>query len=328
MERSVNNDVLAIITATGDRGLAPAALETLGAASELANKTGGTLFALVSQPSVAADVATLGPATVHTFAGDEVPSNEALLATCAALIKEHGPGIVFLNRGPEVLEIVPRLAARTNGSSVTGVVETGIVDGELQASVAVFGGAARAQYKFNSEGPVILTMAPGAATAPESGGTAGEVVTVAIPDGHVDRVKVVEPVEDSTGPRLEDARIVVSGGRGIREAERYESVRELAANLGGMAGASRAIVDDGWATPAEQVGLTGTIVTPDLYIAIGISGASQHLAGCSSARTLVAVNTDPDAPIFKYAHYGIVDDGTEVMNELIKLTKDGAYSAS
>lgn len=324
----MNNDVLVIITAAGEGGLAPAALETLGAASELATKTGGTLFALVSRHSVAADVAGLGPATVHTFSEDDTPSNEALIATCAALIEQHHPGVVLLNRGPEVLEIVPRLAARTNGSSVTGVVETEIIDGELQASVAVFGGAARAQYKFNSEGPIILTMAPGAAAAPETSATPGEVVTVAAPDGHIDRVRLVEPVAESTGPRLEDARVVVSGGRGIREAERFEGIRELAANLGGMAGASRAIVDDGWATPAEQVGLTGTIVTPDLYIAIGISGASQHLAGCSSARTIVAVNTDPDAPIFKYAHYGIVDDGTEVMNELIKLTKDGAYSAS
>lgn len=324
----MNNDVLAIITAAGDGGLAPAALETLGAAAELANKTGGTLSALVTHASVASDVAGLGPSHVHTFSGDDEPSTEALLATCAALIEEHSPGVVFLNRGPDVLEIVPRLAARTNGSSVTGVVETDIVDGELQASVAVFGGAARAQYKFNSVGPTILTMAPGAAAAPEKTGTTAEILTVAAPDGHADRVRIVKPVAESTGPRLEDARIVVSGGRGLGEAGRYESIRELASALGGMPGASRAIVDDGWATPAEQVGLTGTIVTPDLYVAIGISGASQHLAGCSSARTLVAINTDPDAPIFRYAHYGIVADGTEVLNELIRLTKDGAYTAS
>ena len=318
----MDNNILVIVTETSGDALNPSALEALGAAAELAGQSGGGVFALVRDAAAAPAVAACGVATVHAF--DSPPSNETLVATCAGLVADHAPAIVIVNRGPDVLEIAPRLAARTNGSSINGVVEATVSGDDVHAVAAVFGGAARAEYRFNAEGPVVMTLAPGAVEQASPSGTAGTVVSISAPAGHEDRVKIVEPVAEASGPRLEDARIVVSGGRGLQQAERYQSIRELAAAMGGMPGASRAIVDDGWATPAEQVGLTGTIVTPDLYVAIGISGASQHLAGCSSARTLVAVNTDAEAPIFKYAHYGIVDDGNEVLDELLRLTKDGA----
>ena len=134
-------------------------------------------------------------------------------------------------------------------------------------------------------------------------------------------VQVVEPAGVVTGPRLEDARIVISGGRGLGAKENYDLVRRLADALGGMPGASRAIVDDGWAEPAQQVGLTGKIVAPDVYFAVGISGASQHLVGCANSRCIVAVNTDPQASIFKFAQYGIVDDGLEVLSALIEFSE-------
>jgi electron transfer flavoprotein alpha subunit len=139
-----------------------------------------------------------------------------------------------------------------------------------------------------------------------------------------ERVRIVEPAKPPEGPRLEDAPVVVSGGRGIKDAANYRLIEELAEALGGMPGASRAIVDDSWATPAQQVGLTGKIVTPQVYFAVGISGASQHMAGCSNAKMLVAINTDRDAPIFRYAHYGIVDNCLDVLPELIRLAKERA----
>ena len=120
------------------------------------------------------------------------------------------------------------------------------------------------------------------------------------------------------GPRIEDADIIVAGGRGLGAPENFRLVQELAAALGGMAGASRPIVDDGWAEPARQVGLTGKITRPSLYIAVGISGASQHMVGCAAAKTLVAINRDPDAAIFRYARYGIVGDCLEILPALIR----------
>ena len=135
---------------------------------------------------------------------------------------------------------------------------------------------------------------------------------------------VVDQAAEASGPRLEEANVVVSGGRGLQSGDNFALIRELAANLGGLPGASRAIVDEGWAPSEEQVGLTGKIVSPDLYVAAGISGASQHMMGCSTSRVLVGINTDRDAPIFRYARYGINGDALEVLPELIRLTRERA----
>jgi electron transfer flavoprotein alpha subunit len=167
-----------------------------------------------------------------------------------------------------------------------------------------------------------MSGAPGAAPAPEREPGRVAVVQALVPPAIESRVRIVEPIRSAEGARLEDARVVVSGGRGLKESGNYGLIRELAAALGGMPGASRAIVDDAWAKPAEQVGLTGKIVTPQVYLAVGISGASQHMAGCSNSQTLIAINTDPDAPIFKYAHYGVVDNCLEILPELIRLAKE------
>ncbi|MCZ7526895.1 MAG: electron transfer flavoprotein subunit alpha/FixB family protein [Acidimicrobiia bacterium] len=136
-------------------------------------------------------------------------------------------------------------------------------------------------------------------------------------DGVEERVRVVEAAK-AEGPRLEDAEIVVAGGRGLGVSEHFALVEELAGKLGGLAGASRPLVDDGWIDASRQVGLTGRITRPRLYLAAGVSGATQHMVGCSAAKTIVAVNTDPDAPIFRHARYGIVGDCVEVLRELIR----------
>uniref|UniRef100_A0ABX1PMQ7 Electron transfer flavoprotein alpha subunit C-terminal domain-containing protein n=2 Tax=Aromatoleum anaerobium TaxID=182180 RepID=A0ABX1PMQ7_9RHOO len=121
--------------------------------------------------------------------------------------------------------------------------------------------------------------------------------------------------------RLEDAEIIVSGGRGLGSKQNFELVKEVASALGGMWGGSRAIVDDGWIESSHQVGLTGKITRPALYVAVGISGASQHMAGCSAAKTIIAINKDPDASIFRYARYGVVGDCLEILPELIKAAR-------
>jgi electron transfer flavoprotein alpha subunit len=138
--------------------------------------------------------------------------------------------------------------------------------------------------------------------------------------GVEERIRVVQPARVE-GPRLEEAEIIVAGGRGLGAPENYKLVEQLAEALGGMAGASRPIVDDGWVESSRQVGLTGKIARPALYIAAGISGASQHMAGCAAAKTIAAINTDPDAAIFRYARYGIVADCLEILPELIRAAK-------
>jgi electron transfer flavoprotein alpha subunit len=135
-----------------------------------------------------------------------------------------------------------------------------------------------------------------------------------------ERVQVVTRSE-ATGPRIEEAAILVAGGRGLGDKANYRLVQELAEALGGMAAASRPIVDEGWAEPARQVGLTGKITRPQLYIAAGISGASQHMVGCAAAKTLVAINRDPDAAIFRYARFGIVGDCLEILPALTRAVK-------
>jgi electron transfer flavoprotein alpha subunit len=135
-----------------------------------------------------------------------------------------------------------------------------------------------------------------------------------------ERVGVVARSE-AVGPRIEEADIIVAGGRGLGAKENYRLVHELADALGGMAAASRPIVDEGWAEPARQVGLTGKITRPQLYIAAGISGASQHMVGCAAAKTLVAINHDAEAAIFRYARFGIVGDCLEILPALTRAVK-------
>ena len=234
-----------------------------------------------------------------------------------------GTSSVIVARGPNALELAPRLGARLGGGCVMGVSEFRTDGANVEAVASVFGGAARAVYRMSAT-PRVVSLAPGVATAPErEAGRTAETVAVDVAPPADARVTVEEPAA-LTGPRLEDAKIVVSGGRGLQQGDNFGLIRELAEALGGLPGASRAIVDDGWAPAEEQVGLTGKIVSPDLYIAAGISGASQHMVGCSTARVLVGINTDGDAPIFRYARYGITGDCLEVLPELIRLARERA----
>jgi len=318
----VAEGVLVVLPESAGGRLGAAALEALGLGAQIAGLAGtGWDVALLDGESSAAEAAERGAGRVLVAPGSAVRSESA--AAAVALVK---PRAVVVSRGAHVLDIVPRLAARTGGGCVMGVTEVRPENGDFQVVASVYGGAARAVFAFRGDGPRIVSGAPGVAAAPErQAGRSVEVERFDVPESR--GVRVVEALRAPEGPRLEDARVVVSGGRGLRDAGNYRLVEGLAAALGGLAGASRAIVDDGWAPPAKQVGLTGKIVTPDLYVAAGISGASQHMAGCSNARTLVAINTDPNAPIFRYADYGIVDDCLEVLPALIELAKSGTARA-
>ncbi|MCY3655230.1 MAG: electron transfer flavoprotein subunit alpha/FixB family protein [Chloroflexi bacterium] len=320
--------IIAIISQPPAEGLTGGDLEALGGAAALAAQTGEPMLAAVIGHGVGDAVAEAGERGAErvyvadaehlaAFAGD------AVVDAAAAIVAASEASTVVIGRGTNTLEFAPRLGARLGGGCVMGVTEVRPdAEGGFAVVASVYGGSARAVYRLATT-PRVLGLSPGLAAAPDrEAGSGAEVVAVDAPVP-AERVVVDQPAE-AVGPRLEEANVVVSGGRGLQRGDNFALIRELAANLGGMPGASRAIVDEGWAPSEEQVGLTGKIVSPDLYVAAGISGASQHMMGCSTSRVLVGINTDRDAPIFRYARYGINGDALEVLPELIRLTRERA----
>jgi electron transfer flavoprotein alpha subunit len=308
--------VLTIVAGADADGLTGPGLQALAVAKDVADSTGSTVEAVLLVPSAAAtqELAERGCDTVYGAEGARCDNPLALAAGAAA---RSGAEVIIASHGPELLQILPRLAARLGAGCVMQATSLTVKGPAIEVVAAVYGGAARATYSLAGDGPRIVGLAPiRCEPPPRVPGRTTNVVSLPAPADP--RVRVVTPASRPEGARLEDARVVVSGGRGLKDRENYVLIRELAASLSGMPGASRAIVDDGWARPAEQVGLTGAIVSPDLYFAIGVSGASQHMAGCSNSRVLVAINTDPDAPIFRYATYGIVGDCLDILPELIR----------
>jgi electron transfer flavoprotein alpha subunit len=220
--------------------------------------------------------------------------------------------------------IAPRLAGRLGAAVVMNGVDVDVgEDGRLQITASAYGGDTRVVYQLSGVASCVVSVLANA-VSPEP--CAGEGPDPTLLDIQVDlsgveeRIRTIERPR-AEGPRLEDAEIIVSGGRGLSAPADFELVEQLAKALGGMAGASRPLVDDGWVDSSRQVGLTGKITRPALYVAAGISGASQHMAGCSAAKTIVAINRDPDAAIFRYARYGIVGDCLEILPELIRAAK-------
>ena len=241
---------------------------------------------------------------------------EALAQYCA----ERSPRLLLFNQGFDIRLVAPRLAGRLeSGVVMNGVEIEAAADGSLRVTASAYGGDTRVVYEVAGGAPCIVSLLANA-VLPErvEGGASPSVSDVAVDLASVEeRVCVVEAAR-SEGPRLEDAEIIVSGGRGLGSPENYKLVEQLAEALGGMAGASRPLVDEGWVDSSRQVGLTGKITRPGLYLAAGISGASQHMAGCGAAKAIAAINSDPDAAIFRYARYGIVGDCLEILPELIR----------
>lgn len=235
---------------------------------------------------------------------------EAAVSALAKLVREQNARVVLLPRDDRTAEVAPRLAERLGGTAVTQVVG---VDGDMWTRAA-FGGKVLADVKPLRE-PVVATLLRGAFPAVEIGGVRTLDVPPAAGGAAVELLAREQP---PAGASLEDARVIVSGGAGLGGEEGFRELEELAALLDGAVGASLAAVDAGWAPADRQVGLTGKTVSPDVYFALGISGASQHLAGIGGAKAVVAVNTDADAPIFNTARLGVVMDCHTFVRSLIE----------
>jgi len=239
----------------------------------------------------------------------------------AALVPQEAPDAILFPFSADSREVAGRLAARLGVGLISNAMDVQVRDDGIAAQVPYFGGAKVATFRANAR-PAIVLVRPKSFEISESGGEA-EVVEVpaSIGDGSR-RARIVETrTEAGDEVKLEEAAVVVSGGRGLGGPENFHFVEELASALGGAAGASRAIVDAGWVPYALQVGQTGKTVRPGVYIAAGISGAMQHTVGMKSSRVIVAINKDPDAPILKMADLGVVGDALKILPRLTEAVR-------
>ena len=248
------------------------------------------------------------------------------LAAMEALIQEASPRVVLIGRTNEGRELAPRLAFRLGVGLAQDCLEISIDSATktLLANRPVYGGNAVAVVSCEYT-PQIAAIRP-KVYEPLDPDTSRQGQVVSFPvelDPSQARSQVINVVqEEAEGVKLEDARVVVSGGRGLGGPEPFKELEELAKLLGGAVGASRAAVDSGWVPSTYQVGLTGKTITPDLYITVAISGASQHMAGCSGAKVIVAINKDAEANIFKEARYGVVGDWQQVIPSLMEAVRE------
>jgi electron transfer flavoprotein alpha subunit len=231
-----------------------------------------------------------------------------------------GPDAVLLGTSYDARDVAARLSVKLDRSVITNVVEVEVDDDTLIGTEPIFGGTTEVKTRFTGDGPYIMLVRPKSFPAEPSGGSAADVEDLDVPElGASGGARVTERhVEESEGPKLDEAAVVVAGGRGLGDEEKFIMVEDLAKLLKGAAGASRAIVDAGWVPYALQVGQTGKVVKPDVYIAAGISGATQHLVGMKGSKHIIAINKDPEAPIFGIADLGIVGDVHKVMPKLIE----------
>jgi electron transfer flavoprotein alpha subunit len=299
-----------------------AAQESLCEARRLANQLGGEVGAVVVGSGVrglAAEVASFGADRVYLFDHAALLSyaTETYARALSQVVTESKATIVLLPFTSQGKDLAPRVAARVGAGLASDCVALSLTDGKLEARRPVYAGKAFATIRFAGE-PQMATLRPNvfALGAPDASRKAQVV------EGQVDtttraRVTAVEAIG---GGRVElsEAQIIVAGGRGLKGPEHFHLVEELAGAFGAAVGATRAVVDAGWVGHSIQVGQTGKTVSPQLYLACGISGAIQHLAGMATSKTIVAVNKDPEAPIFKVANYGVVGDVFDVLPRLTK----------
>ena len=246
-------------------------------------------------------------------------NSDAWVGCAERLARELNPAVILAAHNSTGADLAPRLAFRLGGACATGCIAVEDKSGMLHFTRPCYGGNARETVSFKAA-PAVATVRAGIYDAlPVDAARRGEVITVELPPS---RVRVIKRHRgDGSAQRLEDAKVIVAGGRGLNGPDGFKVLAPLAATLGGVVGASRVPCDLGWCSHAMQIGLTGKTVTPELYIAVGISGASHHLAGCGNAKTIVAINTDAEAAIFRDAKFGVVGDYAKVVPALTAAVK-------
>ena len=253
----------------------------------------------------------------------KLPGPAVSAAMKAVVDGGDSPSVVMFPQNYEGRDVMARLSVKLNRTVITNNTDIADSSDGVVATTPIFGGNTLVNTAFTGEGPHLVSFRPKSFAAESASGAAASVVAASVPDtgaAGAARVTAVH-VEESTGPKLDEANIVVSGGRGLGEAGSYSLVEDLAKLLKGAPGASRAIVDAGWVPYSYQVGQTGKVVKPTVYIAAGISGATQHMVGMKGSKNIIAINKDKEAPIFGVADLGIVGDVHKVLPQLIELLK-------
>ena len=289
------------------------ALELLTKARDL----GGEVAAVVLGPGAKDAAPALGEHGAATvYAGDDPVFDDHLaqprVEVLHRLVDEHRPNLILFASSYDSRDVAGRLQARTASTLMSNANDVLALD---RAQTQIFGGTKVVDVELAGPDPKLVLIRPKAFAAEPSGGTADVVdVPTDMPD-EAKRARVVERhEEEASGPKLEDASVIISGGRGLQDPKNFELLQELAKALGKAAvGATRAVVDAGWVPYSMQIGQTGITVKPEVYIAVGISGATQHLVGMKESKRIIALNKDPDAPIFRIADLGVVGDALKVL---------------
>ena len=289
-------------------------LELLTKARDLGEVT--ALYVGDGSDEAFATVGEYGASAVFHFSPGDALVSGPVAAAVAALVTEHNPDLLLFGQAYDDRDVVGRLAARIGRTVLSNAVDVSFDDG-ARATHEIFGGTQLATSMISGDRPHLVVVRPKSFEAAPAGGSAPSVTAVDLPDVGSSAARVTGThVEEKEGPQLEDAAIIVSGGRGLGSAENYSLIEAVAKPLKAATGATRAIVDAGWVQYAKQVGQTGKTVKPDVYIAAGISGAMQHLVGMKDSKTIIAINKDPEAPIFSVADLGIVGDVNNVLPKL------------
>ncbi len=299
-------------------GPSPTSLELLTKARSIGDEVAAVAFgpgATSAAPALAEHGAT------RVFASDEQTYADTLgqpaAHTLAGLIVEHTPDLVLFSTSYDARDVAGRLQAKLGCTLMSNA--TDVTAGDA-ARTQIFGGSRVVDVALEGPSPRLVLVRPKSFAAEPIGGTA-EIVPVdaPIPDYLTTARRLERHEETAAGPRLEDAKVVVAGGRGLQDPSNFTLLDELAAAIGDAAvGASRAVVDAGWVPYSYQVGQTGKTVKPEVYIAVGISGATQHIVGMKGAKRIIAINKDADAPIFRLADLGIVGDALLVVPKVIE----------
>jgi electron transfer flavoprotein alpha subunit len=316
-----NNGIL-VFCEVKEGKLAPISTEGLGIGRKLADDLGQELAAVLvgsGVASVASEAIAFGAEKAYVVDGDlfKIYQADSYLLAMEKVLDQVNPQIIIFGQNDIVRELAPRLAFRLKSAATLDCVDLSIDPDSkrLLQTKPVYGGNAHAIYITRTDPQIVsvrtkamIPLVPDTSRQGDIINVSADIDTAAIRTKHIESV-----VEEVSGIKIEDADIVVSGGRGIGGPEGFAQLEELARLLKGAVGASRPPCDNNWINDTVQVGLTGKIIAPELYIAIAISGSSQHLSGCSGSKNIVAINKDPEANIFRHARYGVVGDWKKVL---------------
>ncbi len=325
-----NSGVL-VICETSNGALNSLSTELIGCGKKLADASGQGLSAVLVGSGVgsyANEAAAWGAEKVYAVENVLLADYQAELYVTALekVTLEVNPAIVLLGHTSTGSDLAPRLANKLKTKAVLDCIalEIDTRSNRMLQTKPVYGGNAHAVFVTNTDPQIVTVRAKSMTPLEKDDSRQAEVVTITVDlDASMINSRITGKVkEDVEGIKLEDAVVVIAGGRGVGSNAGFKQLEELATILKGAVGGTRPACDAGWISDKAQIGLTAKIVSPELYIAVGISGASQHMAGCSGAKTIVAVNKDPEANIFRMAHYGVVGDWKTVLPSFIAKVKE------